>query len=60
MGYQLLYNAFEATDNPEEFCQVNYLDLRTMQEIRNVKRQLEEILHAMGAVIGQGVATKSI
>lgn len=54
IGYQELFYAFEHAIPKEEFCSQHYLDLRTMQEIVNVKYQLEEVSHSLGAIIGQG------
>ena len=40
--------------NKEHFCERNYLDLRTMAEIANIKDQLSEIVKELGASIGSG------
>ncbi|NIZ40634.1 ATP-dependent RNA helicase [Entomospira entomophila] len=58
IGYLHLYKAFSESETKEAFCQQNYLDLRTMQEIVNVKEQLESIIHDMGAVVGSGGSLK--
>ena len=42
--YLNLYNAFLQTDNREKFCKKNYLDLRVMLEIENIKEQLTQIV----------------
>ncbi|MCR4742542.1 MAG: ATP-dependent RNA helicase [Treponema sp.] len=42
--YLNLYRAFKQTDNPEKFCKKNYLDLRVMAEIDNIKDQLGQIV----------------
>ncbi|NIZ46871.1 ATP-dependent RNA helicase [Entomospira nematocerorum] len=58
IGYLHLYKAFSESDDKESFCQQYYLDYRTMQEIVNVKEQLESIIHDMGAVVGTGGSLK--
>jgi ATP-dependent helicase HrpA len=58
LGYLVLYNAFESATDKAAFCQSNYLDLRTMQEIVNVKTQLEDIAHSLGGVVESGGSTK--
>ena len=42
--YLNLYNAFLQTENREKFCKKNYLDLRVMLEIENIKEQLTQIV----------------
>ena len=42
--YLNLFNAFKQTDNRERFCKKNYLDLRIMLEIENIRFQLGEIV----------------
>ena len=42
--YLNLFNAFKQTDNREKFCKKNYLDLRIMAEIENIRFQLGEIV----------------
>jgi ATP-dependent helicase HrpA len=54
LSYLQMYEAFARTGNKARFCERSYLDLRTMNEILNVKGQLEEIVSAMGVPIGRG------
>jgi ATP-dependent helicase HrpA len=54
VSYQRIYEAFVRTGNKARFCDQHYLDLRTMNEIANIKGQLEEIVSAMGVPIGSG------
>lgn len=42
--YLNVFNAFMQTDNREKFCKKNYLDLRVMLEIENIKEQLTQIV----------------
>ena len=42
--YLNLYRAFKQSPNPEKFCKKNYLDLRVMAEIDNIKDQLGQIV----------------
>lgn len=42
--YINLFNAFIQTDNREKFCKKNYLDLRVMLEIENIKNQITQIV----------------
>ena len=54
LSYLQMYQAFSRTGNRARFCERSFLDLRTMNEILNVKGQLEEIVSAMGVPIGKG------
>jgi ATP-dependent helicase HrpA len=54
VSYQRIYEAFLRTGNKARFCDQHYLDLRTMNEIANIKGQLEEIVSAVGVPIGSG------
>ncbi|RKX94344.1 MAG: ATP-dependent RNA helicase [Spirochaetes bacterium] len=48
------YTVIESGDPRKEFCENHYLDLRTMNEIVNIKHQLEEIISEMGIPITGG------
>ncbi len=54
VSYLRLFLAFRKSRNPEDFCRRFYLDLRTMNEIVNIKVQLEEITSELGVPIGSG------
>lgn len=54
ISYLKLFRAFRKSKNPENFCQRFYVDLRTMNEIVNIKIQLEEILGELGIPVGSG------
>jgi ATP-dependent helicase HrpA len=56
VSYQRIFEAFTRSGNKARFCDSHYLDLRTMNEIANIKGQLEEIVSAMGIPIGSGGA----
>lgn len=42
--YINLFDAFTQADNREKFCKKNYLDLRVMLEIENIKNQITQIV----------------
>ncbi len=54
VSYLKIYRAYRDSRNREKFCSRHYLELRTMSEIDNVKRQLEELVSSMGIPIGSG------
>jgi hypothetical protein len=54
VSYLKLFRTFRRTRDPEDFCRRFYLDLRTMNEIVNIKLQLEEITSELGVPIGSG------
>jgi ATP-dependent helicase HrpA len=54
VSYLKVFEAFQASRSPERFCERNYLDLRTIGEIVNIKVQLEEILAEQGIPLGSG------
>jgi ATP-dependent helicase HrpA len=54
VSYQRIFEAFVRSGNKARFCDSSYLDLRTMNEILNIKGQLEEIVSAIGVPIGSG------
>ncbi len=54
VSYQRIFEAFMRSGNRARFCDTHYLDLRTMNEIANIKGQLEEIVSAIGVPIGSG------
>jgi ATP-dependent helicase HrpA len=54
VSYQRIFEAFTRSGNKVRFCESHYLDLRTMNEIANIRGQLEEIVSAMGVPIGSG------
>jgi RNA helicase HrpA len=54
VSYQRIFEAFMRSGNRSRFCDSHYLDLRTMNEIANIKGQLEEIVSALGVPIGSG------
>jgi ATP-dependent helicase HrpA len=54
VSYLKIYQAFSKSGNKESFCARSYLDLRTMYEIQNIKRQLEEIMASLGFPLSSG------
>jgi HrpA-like RNA helicase len=54
LSYLKIYRAFDLERDKEVFCNRNYLDFKGMNEIYNVKRQLGEIVSAMGIPIMGG------
>ena len=54
VSYQRIFEAFMRSGNRARFCDSHYLDQRTMNEIANIKGQLEEIVSALGVPIGSG------
>ncbi len=54
VSYQRIFEAFSKSGNKTRFCDNHYLDLRTMNEIANIREQLEEIVSKMGVPIGSG------
>jgi len=56
VSYQRIYEAFMRSGNRGRFCDTYYLDLRTMNEIANIRGQLEEIVSSLGVPIGSGGA----
>lgn len=58
--YVRLFRAFEKSNGKEAFCKRNYLDLRTMVEILNVKEQLERISYSLGGIAQPGGKMKEL
>ncbi|UCB45485.1 MAG: ATP-dependent RNA helicase [Spirochaetota bacterium] len=54
VSYLKLYRAYVDAKDREEFCARYYLDYKGMDEIYNVKRQLEEIVSEMGMSVTGG------
>lgn len=54
ISYLKLFRAFRRSKNQENFCRRFYVDLRTMNEIVNIKIQLEEILAGLDIPVGSG------
>jgi len=54
VSYLKVFRAFRKSKDREGFCRRNYLDERTLGEITNIERQLEEILAEQGIPIGSG------
>lgn len=54
------YTALKGKKKQEDFCKANYLDHRTMNEIVNIKHQLEEIVSGFGVPIGSGGSNRDI
>jgi ATP-dependent helicase HrpA len=53
-SYLRIFDAFILSKDRERFCERYYLDLRIMNEIENITRQLEEIVSSLGIPIGTG------
>ncbi|MBN2552963.1 MAG: ATP-dependent RNA helicase [Spirochaetales bacterium] len=54
LSYLKLFRSFGRSRDPEQFSRRHYIDLRTMNEIVNIKDQLEEIVSDQGIPIGSG------
>jgi ATP-dependent helicase HrpA len=54
VSYLKLYRAYVGSKDREEFCASYYLDYKGMEEIYNVKRQLEEVVSEMGVSVKGG------
>ena len=54
ISYLQMFEDFSRTANRARFCERSYLDLRTMNEIDNIKGQLEQIVGSLGVPIGSG------
>ncbi len=50
-SYIRIFKAYRKSKNKEKFCQRYYLDLKTMEEISNIKDQLAEIVSEMGVPV---------
>ncbi|MBQ6780013.1 MAG: ATP-dependent RNA helicase [Treponema sp.] len=54
VSYVRLFRTYQSMKNQERFCKNNYLDEKVMQEIANIKQQLEEEVAALGIPITGG------
>lgn len=54
VSYLNLYDEFIKTENKEEFCRRNYLDIKAMNEIISIKEQLEDITGEQGIPVSRG------
>ncbi|NLM01233.1 MAG: ATP-dependent RNA helicase [Treponema sp.] len=54
LSYVRLFNAFTNAKNGENFCTKFYLDYRIMNEIANIKEQLQQIVSDIGIPISSG------
>lgn len=52
--YLNLFYKYQESDRRERFCERNYLDFRTMNDLLNIENQLEEIVSDMGIPISEG------
>ncbi len=57
VSYLMLFNAYMASEDKEAFARRYYMDKRTLDEIVNVERQLEEIAHKLGGLLESGGST---
>ena len=55
MAYLDLFAAFRSAGDPEAFCHRNYLELRTMREVVNIKEQLQGIVGELGVPVLEGL-----
>ncbi|MBB6480224.1 helicase-related protein [Spirochaeta isovalerica] len=53
-SYLNLFEKYQESDRGEKFCERNYLDFRTMNDLINIENQLEEIVSDMGVPITDG------
>ena len=54
VSYVRLFRTYQSMKNQERFCKNNYLEEKVMQEIANIKQQLEEEVAALGIPITGG------
>jgi RNA helicase HrpA len=54
VSYLKIFRAFSRSGDRERFCTRHYLELRTMNEIVNIKGQLEELLVSMAIPVASG------
>ncbi len=54
VSYIKIYRGFVQAQDRESFCKRNYLDVIIMEELVNIKKQLEEIVGDMGIPITSG------
>ena len=54
VSYLKLFRAYQKTRDRDDFCNTYYLDRKAMDEILNIKNQLEEIVSGMGIPILSG------
>ncbi|MBA7626784.1 ATP-dependent RNA helicase HrpA [subsurface metagenome] len=54
VSYLKIYRSFLGSRNREQYCGLNFLDLKIMNEIHNIKLQLEDIVSDMGIPITSG------
>ncbi|MBI9102898.1 MAG: ATP-dependent RNA helicase [Spirochaetales bacterium] len=54
VSYLKLFKSFTSSTKKQKFCESHYLDLKVMNELVNIKEQLEEIVSSMGVPIGNG------
>ena len=54
VSYIKIYRGFVKAQDRESFCKKNYLDIIIMEELVNIKKQLEEIVGDMGVPITSG------
>ena len=54
LSFLKVYRMFFSTTKKEEFCKKHYLDFKIMEEIVNIKEQLELIVSGMGVPILSG------
>ena len=58
VSYIKIFRKFEAAGNKEEFCERYYLDIKVMNELVNIKTQLEDIVREdIGAPVLSGGKT---
>lgn len=54
VSYLRLFSAFGSAADKKRFCEKNYLDLRTMNEIRRIKEQIELIVSGLEVPVTGG------
>ncbi len=58
VSYLKIFRKFEASEKKEEFCDRYYLDIKVMNELLNIKTQLEDIVREdIGVPISSGGST---
>jgi len=56
VSYLMIYKAFLSAKSKAKFCELSYLDERSMMEIVRIKEQIELIVHELGFTLANGGA----
>ena len=53
LAYLDLFTAFRTARDPDGFCTLHFLELRTMREVVNIKEQLQRIVEDLGVPVAE-------